>query len=68
VTADVCDRYLGIIEERAKSGRNGAWWQVNAVRRFEDTGADRAQALTRMLRDYTEGMHANEPVHTWPLP
>jgi hypothetical protein len=68
VPGDVCDRYLGIIEQRATSGRNGAWWQVEAVRKLEDGGADRAQALTGMLRAYTEGMHANEPVHTWALP
>jgi hypothetical protein len=61
-------RYLSIIEGRCKSGRNGAAWQVAAVRRFEDAGASRAEALARMLERYCEGMHSNEPVHTWPVP
>jgi hypothetical protein len=68
VAADVRERYLGIIEARAKSGRNGASWQVAAVKSLEAGGADRRTALTGMLRRYTEGMHANQPVHTWPVP
>src|SRR4029079_14242506 len=31
VSAEVRDRYLGVIEARAKSGRNGAVWQASAV-------------------------------------
>ena len=61
-------RYLGIIEGRCLTGRNGARWQVDAVHRLEDRGLDRASALTRMLERYCEGMHSNEPVHTWELP
>ena len=41
---------------------------VAAVRRLEERGADRPTALSGMLRLYAEGMHSNEPVHTWPLP
>ena len=62
------ERYLGIIEARAKTGRNGASWQVATVHSLEDAGADRAHALTTMLKLYTEGMHSNEPVHTWEVP
>ncbi|GLY31608.1 glutamate-cysteine ligase family protein [Kineosporia sp. NBRC 101731] len=67
------DRYLGIIEDRVKSGLNGAAWQVAAVERLEQgaggsSGMDRAEALRRMTERYCEGMHANEPVHTWSLP
>ncbi len=68
VPAEVRERYLGIIEARAKSGINGASWQVAAVRGFEARGLDRAAALTAMLEVYTRGMHANEPVHTWDVP
>ena len=66
VAAEVRDRYLGVIEARAKLGRNGATWQVDTVRSLEARGADRATALTTMLQLYCEGMHSNEPVHTWP--
>ena len=62
------DRYLGIVEERCKLRRNGAWWQAEAVRRLESAGMNRDDALVRMLELYTEGMHSNEPVHTWDLP
>ncbi|MBT0772460.1 hypothetical protein KIH74_26175 [Kineosporia sp. J2-2] len=73
VPAEDQDRYLGIIEGRVKSGRNGAAWQVAAVERLEQgtagrSGTDRAEALRRMTELYCEGMHANEPVHTWMLP
>jgi hypothetical protein len=68
VSQRVRDRYLGIIEDRCKSGRNGAEWQVATVRALEAGGADRLSALNGMLRRYAEGMHSNEPVHTWEVP
>jgi hypothetical protein len=68
VAGEVLDRYLPIIEQRCLTSRNGATWQVEAVQRLEESGMDRDQALHRMLLHYIEGMHSNEPVHTWPLP
>lgn len=68
VDAELVERYLGVIEGRARSGRNGASWQVAAVRAAEAGGASRAEALRTMLGAYVRHMHANEPVHTWPLP
>ncbi|MBU3751273.1 MAG: glutamate--cysteine ligase [Mycobacterium sp.] len=67
VAAEVRDRYLGVIEGRAKAGRNGAVWQVAMVNRLEDRGLDRPAALAEMLRVYSELMHSNDPVHSWPL-
>jgi len=61
----VRDRLLGIVERRCTSGRNGATWQVDAVRRLEERGLDRDEALRRMTLGYVERMHANEPVHAW---
>ncbi|GLE52429.1 glutamate--cysteine ligase [Mycobacterium montefiorense] len=66
VDAEVRDRFLGIIEGRAKTGRNGASWQVATVRALQDGGMTRPAALAEMLRRYCDHMHANEPVHTWP--
>jgi phage tail sheath protein FI len=66
VDAEVRDRFLGVIEGRARTGRNGASWQVATVRRLEDGGMTRQAALAEMLRRYCEHMHSNEPVHTWP--
>ncbi|WP_156690380.1 glutamate--cysteine ligase [Mycobacterium sp. Marseille-P9652] len=65
VDAEVRDRFLGVIEGRASSGRNGASWQVSTVRTLEAGGMTRPAALAEMLRRYCEHMHANEPVHTW---
>jgi hypothetical protein len=65
VAADVRDRYLGVIEGRAKTGRNGAVWQVATVERLEARGMQRTEALAEMLRQYCDLMHSNEPVHTW---
>jgi hypothetical protein len=66
VDAEVRDRFLGVIEGRARTGRNGAGWQVSTVRALQDGGMTRPEALAEMLRRYCEHMHANEPVHTWP--
>ena len=66
VAAEVRDRYLGVIEGRAKTGRNGAAWQVETVQRLQRHGFDRRSALAEMLRRYCDLMHSNAPVHTWP--
>ncbi|MEV6342106.1 glutamate-cysteine ligase family protein [Actinoplanes sp. NPDC051851] len=61
------DRLLGIIEDRCRTGRNGATWQTETVRAAERTGQDRTTALRTMTTQYLELQHSNEPVHTWPL-
>ncbi|TDT98808.1 hypothetical protein EDD99_7043 [Streptomyces sp. 846.5] len=62
------DRYLGIVEDRCRTGMNGAAWQ-SAV--FHDLrgrgGLDRRSALERMTLRYMELMRLGEPVHTWPV-
>ncbi|MGB0436955.1 MAG: glutamate--cysteine ligase [Mycobacterium sp.] len=68
VAVDVRDRYLGVIEGRAKTGRNGAAWQSASVGALQDRGFSRPDALAEMLRLYCERMHSNDPVHTWDLP
>jgi len=68
VATEVRDRYLGVIEGRAKTGRNGAVWQSTTVAALQDRGLTRPAALAEMLRLYCERMHSNEAVHTWDLP
>jgi hypothetical protein len=65
VATEVRDRFLGVIEGRARTGRNGAAWQVSTVRTLQERGMTRPAALTEMLRRYCDHMHTNEPVHTW---
>ncbi len=63
------DRLLGIIERRCVTMQNGATWQAGTFHRlYEDQKLDRADALRRMTVLYRDHMHANEPVHEWPLP
>lgn len=68
VAAAVRERYLGVIEGRAKTGRNGARWQVATVEALQRRGLSRPDALAEMLRRYCQEMHSNEPVHTWAVP
>ncbi len=65
VASEVRDRYLGVIEGRAKTGSNGAGWQVSTVQALQERGMTRPDALAEMLRLYCQRMHSNEPVHTW---
>jgi hypothetical protein len=63
------ERLLGIIERRCVDIQNGAAWQTATFHRlYEDQKLDRADALRRMTVLYRDHMHANEPVHEWPLP
>jgi gamma-glutamyl:cysteine ligase YbdK (ATP-grasp superfamily) len=62
------ERLLGVIERRCVTMQNGAAWQAAAFHRLYDAGLERAQALRQMTVAYREHMHANEPVHGWPLP
>lgn len=68
VSDAVRERYLAVIEGRCLSVHNGASWQIEAVRRLQERGLDRVEALRQMLQRYAENMHANLPVHTWELP
>ena len=67
VAVEVRDRFLGVIEGRAKTRRNGAAWQVSTVQNLQQGGMPRPAALAGMLRQYCRHMHANEPVHTWEI-
>jgi hypothetical protein len=61
------DRLLGIIERRCVQLRNGATWQSGVFHRLYEGGLERDEALRQMTVRYRELMHANEPVHDWPL-
>jgi hypothetical protein len=69
VDADDRDRLLGIVERRCVTMQNGAAWQAAAFHRLHgERRLDRADALRRMTVLYRGHMHANEPVHGWPVP
>jgi hypothetical protein len=62
------DAYLGIIEARALTGRNGAVWQLEQVQYLQERRRlDRSAALAAMVPRYAELALAGDPVHTWPV-
>ena len=63
VEPEVRDRLLGIIEQRCQTGVTGAEWFVRQMEKRGDQ--DRYDALRATLLEYAQGMHTNEPVHTW---
>jgi len=68
VDAADTNRLLAVIEQRCLTGRNGASWQVDSVRRLHAEGMlDRGEALRVMTQGYIERMMSGEPVHSWPV-
>jgi gamma-glutamyl:cysteine ligase YbdK (ATP-grasp superfamily) len=62
------DLYLGVIEGRARTGRNGAVWQIEQVGYLEDKlGLTRPDAIAAMMRRYAQLGRDGQPVHTWPV-
>ena len=60
------DRYLGVIEQRVRSGRTGSRWMLQSLAAMRDHGtpAERLNALTAaIVTRQTE----NRPVHEWEL-
>lgn len=61
------DKYLGIIEGRAKKHMNGARWQLRAYTEFCKT-LTKDEALTALTKKIIENQEKNIPVHRWKLP
>jgi hypothetical protein len=53
------ERWLGVVEQRVRSGQTGSAWQRNWIRR---NGRD----FQRMLAAYVENQRSGRPVHEWP--
>ena len=64
----VVARYEEILTERARTGRNGARWQIDTVTSLELRGGTREQALAEMTRLYRAAVDSGEPVHAWQVP
>lgn len=63
-TADA-ERYLGVVENRVRTRRTGAHWQVATVDSLEREGVDSQTALREMVRRYAEHARSGAPVHVW---
>lgn len=64
--ADI-DKYLGIIESRAKEHMNGARWQLRAYTKLRKE-VSRDEALSVLTACIIENQTKGDPVHTWKLP
>ena len=63
--ADV-DRYLGIVEERVRTKKTGAQWQLDSFNALRQTG-NRGERLGAITGAIIENQMTGLPVHQWPL-
>ena len=61
------NRYLGIIEERAKKHMNGARWQLRAFTKLKNE-VSKDEALTVLTASIFKNQQKGKPVHEWKLP
>ncbi|MFT5997742.1 MAG: CBS domain-containing protein [Neolewinella sp.] len=61
------ERYLGVIEGRAKAHRNGARWLLQAYTKLE-AEVNQDEGLTVITSAMIKNQMTEKPVHTWPLP
>lgn len=63
---DEADRegYLGVIENRVRSGRTGAQWQLESLAAFEERGT-RAERMAALTAAMVARARDNAPVHGW---
>jgi gamma-glutamyl:cysteine ligase YbdK (ATP-grasp superfamily) len=65
---EVIDRYQDVLLGRARSGRNGARWQIDTVTAFELRGSSRSEALAEMTGLYYQNVWSEAPIHLWETP
>ncbi|GAB4405307.1 MAG: glutamate-cysteine ligase family protein [Microscillaceae bacterium] len=58
------DRYLGIIEERSKTGLNGSKWLLNSYAKLLKEGT-REEAINGLVGSMLLNQERGEPVHLW---
>lgn len=64
-TSDI-DTYLGIIEERVKSGRTGSQWLLSSYESLLKNSS-RGEALGAVTAGLSRRQRIGKPVHTWSL-
>ena len=66
VASEDIDKYLGIIEERVRTGHTGARWTLKSLSKMSDIGSKdvrRQRLAAAMLKQQKKGL----PVHLWPI-
>ncbi|RME97681.1 MAG: CBS domain-containing protein, partial [Bacteroidetes bacterium] len=67
VHQDDIDKYLGIIEARAKAHMNGARWQLRAFTKLKKE-VSRDEAVSVLTACILKQQDEGKPVHTWTMP
>lgn len=66
IDQDDIDKYLGVIEARVASGKNGARWMLDSVAKIHDFGT-RAERLSSLTAATIDRQESDAPVHEWAL-
>ena len=66
VATEDIDKYLGIIEERARSRQTGARWIRSSLSAIADT-ASKDASQRKLTSVMLAGQKKGEPVHLWPI-
>ncbi|MEN0003375.1 MAG: CBS domain-containing protein [Bacteroidota bacterium] len=67
VNPEDIDRYLGVIEERAKAHANGARWQLRAFTKLREQ-VSRDEAVSALTSCIYKNQIKELPVHKWKMP
>lgn len=60
------DRYLGVIDERARTGRSGAWWSLRSLTEIGSKGKT-SQRMQAVVKATLQRQETERPAHTWNL-
>lgn len=66
IASEDIDRYLGVIEERARCGQTGAQWMLRSLRTTANSGT-RDLSLRALTEAILEQQQTGVPVHAWPV-
>jgi CBS domain-containing protein len=61
------DYYLGIIEERAKTGRTGSRWFLDSWANLNAAGTPRDEISSSITASIVKNQYVGKPVHEWEL-
>jgi CBS domain-containing protein len=64
ISSEDIDRYLGVIEKRARSGKTGAQWFLSSWSEMKKRGT-RDEILTSLTAAAVEKQKEGRPVHQW---
>jgi gamma-glutamyl:cysteine ligase YbdK (ATP-grasp superfamily) len=61
------ERYIGLFEQRVRSGQTGAVWQRKVLAGLARRGVVGERAMRALLERYIENFGSQRPVHLWEL-